>query len=688
MTGAAATPVFLVVFNGVVLLLAAVPLAVAIQAVAGGTWSGAAAWGLAASALLLSSILSALAWLRWRRRLRRPIDLTAWWLSSPRRGFEPGGKARGLHRLARRGLPVADGWVLAPELLAEPDVAARRIVARCRRRGILRLVVRSSFPEEDAGRLYPGVFRSVRAVDARDPGAVRAALEAVAASGRAPLAERYRRRTGEESGSERRGCVVVQRFLEVSCAGVICSFHPGRRRLDEVTVEAGPPDAPPAVDTYSLLLGRWLGRTIDLGEDVRSELLEALRSAEALLRRPAVVEFGVLDGGLVLFQLRPAPALSMEEIWTQSGPVGLNPEALPKLHRDVLYGENLERLQCRLETSLAASAVPDAPPPAVRLRLERSRLLVEYAGVAAMLRFHPRVHRAAGLLVRAALEARVAAAEARRVLADAASSPDPDAIRRRAEVQARCQESAACLRALGDDLAAAIHRRPDFAPLVPWHRWLERWLRAAARSRERLRERLHGLLVDGLRSLVSTAPSCVDGEHLSLAEWRSVRADGVSAVPSERLRERRERFEEDRASSLPVALVLRGGVLVPAPPAPAAADQRRERAPGTARLTLRALYRGTAAGRLVPAAGSDSAEGNLVIVPDASLRWLERVVGAGGALFVGGGPLLSHLALAVLELRLPTLVGLTEEEAEALAGRAGRIEGDVLIVEDVRSPAP
>lgn len=688
MTGAAATPVFLVLFNGVLLLLVALPLAVAIQALWGGSWSGAVAQGMVVAALLLASVAAGLVWLRWHRRHRRPIDLTSWWLSRPRAAAVVGGKALGLHRLSRSGLPVADGWVLTPEALADPARAARRISVCCRRRGIRRLIVRSSFPEEDAGRLYPGVFQSVPDVNAWDPGAVRTALESVLASGSAEVVERYRRRAGLAGDPARQGCVVVQRFLEVSVTGVMCSFHPGRRRLDEVTVEAGPPGGSPSVDVHSLLLGRWTVRNTELGDDVRRELLDALRVAEALLRGPVVVEFGVLDGGLVLFQLRRAPRIPLEEIWTQSGPVGLNPEALPELQREVLYGEDLGLLERRLERSLLENAAPDAPAPAVRAKLVQARPVVEYGGVAATSRFFPRAHGPLGLLARAVVGARAAAVRARRALASVDRASGPDSIRRLAEAQSPCQESAERLRALRETLTSAVRHRPDFAPLLPWHRWLAHGLQGAARTGEELRERLHAALLEGLRSLAPVDPAPADWEQLSLAEWRRVRAGEAPAVSPELLRRRRESFERDRDSTLPPALVVRDGELVPAPPVAAPVRAPGEGVFAADRLRLHVLFDGVAAGPLVSAAGAGSGEGSLVIVPDASLRWLERIVGARGVVFVGGGQLLSHLALAALELRIPTLAGLTVEEAESLAGRAGRIEGDLLFVEDARSPAP
>lgn len=684
MMGAASTPVFLVIFNGVLLLLVAIPLALVIQIAWGGTWSNAATVGILGSFLLLSTGGCGLFWLWWRKRRQRPIDLKASWLSSPRGDVNAGEKATGLHHLGILGFTVAEGWVLAPELLSTPALAAHQISVCCRRRGIGRIIVRSSFLQEDADHLYPGVFRSVGDVDASDLRAIREALESVVASGDTDIVDRYRQRIGRGAVAEPRGCVLVQRWVEASTTGVMCSYHPSRQRLDEVTVEAGPPAESSSVDVYSQLQRRWLSNDCALDDEARQDLLDALRVGEVLLKGPVVIEFGLRDGSLVLFQLRRAPRASMVDLWTQSGPVGLNPEPLPQLFSEIIYGSDLELLRRRLASSLLEHVARDAPPPEPRLVLHHARALVEYGSIASSIRFHPRLHGPLALVIRLLARARAETKRARRALSSSGLE-EIDGIRHLAEIQSRCQETAENLRALHRTLSSSIRHRPEFAPFIPWHRWLSGLILSEARAQERLRELLHSKLVSSLSSLAPTGSTDDEWHHLALDDWRRARSgEPLESSPS-LLNKRRETFEGDAKKTMPTALVSEEGALVKSPHWPPAGREGTDEQLQVGRFELHPLVRGDAAGKVVSADSSEPTDGQLVLVPDTSIQWLDRVVGARGVLLVGGCQLLSHLALAILELEIPALAGLTSEEAAALEGREARIDGDLLIVDSVTS---
>lgn len=681
MMGAASTPVFLVIFNGVLLLLVAIPIALVIQFAWGGTWSSAAIWGMLGSVLMMSTGGYCLFWLWWRRRRQRPIDLTAWWLSSPRGGVAAGEKATGLHHLDTLGFSIAEGWVLALELLSTPAHAARRISICCRRRGIDRVILRSSFQQEDAEQLYPGVFRSVVDVDARDVRAISDAIESVVASGSADIVDRYRLRSGGKAPVEQRGCVIVQQYVPASIRGVLCSFHPSRRRLDEVTIEAGPTGERPSVDVYSQLLRRWVSKDSCLENAVRQELLGAMRAGEAFLKGPVVIEFGVHDESLLLFQLRHAPKAAMIDVWTQSGPVGLNPEPLPRLFSEILYGPDLELLRQRLESSLSELVAPGAPRPNVETVLHLARPLIEYGSVASHLRFHPRVHGPVGLVTRLLLKAKAAATAGQRALSNPSEIDDVDGVRHLATVQSRCLEASEDLRTLDTTLSSSIGLRPEFAPIIPWHPWLSTLIKSKARAQERLRECLHSELISSLESLKPSDPSDDDWHHLTLEEWRRALSGGPLETSPAVLRARREAFEQDRPRALTMAFVKGRDGLTTAPPWPPPEREETKGVLEDGRLELHPLVRGDATGTVVFAEGIDAVDDHIVIVPDASIRWLDRIVGARGVLLVGGSQLLSHLALAILELDIPTLTGLTSQEAAALEGRKARIDGERLVIE-------
>jgi hypothetical protein len=176
-------------------------------------------------------------------------------------------------------------------------------------------------------------------------------------------------------------------------------------------------------------------------------------------------------------------------------------------------------------------------------------------------------------------------------------------------------------------------------------------------------------------------------------------SDGGDLFPQMKLEEQRKLFQREQAEIVaPILIEDSHGVLHPAPMPDNASP------PAAGDLPLTSLVAGTAQGRVVPIESDLEGSGGIVVVPDGSLRWLERLVRADGALFLGGVPVLGNLALAVMELGLPTLVGLTPSEAAAMAGRQaswssaasdrfslpdgdapGRMVADVLIGEVVQS---
>ncbi len=637
MVGACTAPAF-IVFGGVfLLLLLSLPFALWFNSLLGIPWAGAAFNGLVSSAIMLLLAASGGMLFYWRGRGRRLLELGAGMAWHRLAGVEVGPKARHLHQLATEGQPVAQGWALPAACAREPRKAAVKIVRACGIRGIETVLVRSSFSQEDGGLLYPGVFRSELNVSAQDAGALEAAIRRVGASARSELSGRYRDRLDSTAtGPDISAAVLVQEQLALDCHGVICSIHPQHRRPDEILLEAGEPGGQPAMDIYSWVLNRWLSRHAPLDQENRDLLLQALRHGEALLGRPVVMEFGVHRGSLVLLQLRSAPSVPLRQVWIQSGPVLLNPDPLPRAQADILYGPGLEVIEEAITRALADLMGSGAEQPRVELCIHQDRPVIEFAALARAMRHAPRRYSPAGLLWEAAARARRARRAARAVMARGSSSDPALDIQERARAQARVHGAAEMLRRLGQSLDAATADRSRFAPFVPWHRAIRLWVRLRVRQLARLREALHEDMMQRLRRVAGQDP------------------------------------DPPPVDPLPPILLGPAGQLTPA------ATEEGQAAPADTPMVLDALIPGQARGVVAWPDQPEQCAGMVLLLADASTRWLPHILEAEAVLMVGGHQALSHLALMLFELNKPTLVGLTPDEAEGMVGQEVAIEGDTL----------
>lgn len=152
-----------------------------------------------------------------------------------------GGKAAGLVRLARAGLPVPGGFVVPASLLEDlfgggeaptvPEDVAGAWVEAARSLGP-RLAVRSSGAEEDGQtRSFAGVHRTELGVA---PEEVPAAIARVWASRRAEVAVAY---GGRAAGSGAM-TVLVQPMVDAAVAGVLFTVNPTTGSWRELVVEA------------------------------------------------------------------------------------------------------------------------------------------------------------------------------------------------------------------------------------------------------------------------------------------------------------------------------------------------------------------------------------------------------------------------------------------------------------------
>lgn len=687
MIGAFATPVFVIVGGLMLLLLCALPPAMIFHEIFDIPWSTASSHGLWVSGLFMTFGGSLVAWLRWRSRAHRPIPLSSPLLHLKLGGLDVGGKSRRLHQLQGLGFSVAPGWLLPPGSLSRLTHITKRLAKLCRLRDIDTVIVRSSFANEDGHLIFSGIFTSVPKVDSQDTAALQRAIEAVLDSSRSPLADRYARRLGAPDQAGGSLTVLVQEHLTPTLTGVICSYDLKSRRADEVLVEAASGDQKVRRDVYSWSLQRWRSTDIGLDSRQRRELLDALFLGETLLRCPAVMEFGVVEDHVVVFQLRPAPSPALRRTWIRSGIVYLNPTLLPTLPAQVLYGDRDELLAERLNRSLAETAEKSSPAPKIELAKHLGRHYVEVSALLAALRWGQRRYTPITLvaaIAAASWKLRFAAHKA--LTAPKQAKAEVDAIRHLASLQADVHDGAERARALAKTISTAVDRAgATFAPLIPWHRLLRGWASSTAHKLQLHRDALHAQVLDNLAALPNqiTEQSRLEvpealRPHLTLAEWLVLGEEPPATPDLKNLEERKDSFEQLQTMTAPLTVVDAFD------DSQTAEERAASERSGKNTLSLNVLVPGRAEGIVTSCEqGVAQAPGDFIlIVPDSSTEWLPLALEARAVLFLGGQQALSHLALMLIEAQIPTLAGLDEDEAEEIRGKRARLdeEGTLFIL--------
>jgi pyruvate, water dikinase len=215
-----------------------------------------------------------------------------------------GGKALGLARLLRGGLPVPPAVVVP----VGETVAAEELAAAAERLGEP-LAVRSSASGEDAGeRSAAGQFETLLDVTQAE---LPAAVEQVRRSATSARAQAY--------GADAQMAVVIQRQVRATRAGVAFSRDPVTG-ADEVVIEAvfGYGDAlvsgEAAPDRYRVAADESVRARIaallrTLRDDEAVEVARHVRRAERLFETPVDVEFCFEGTTLWLVQCRPITTL-------------------------------------------------------------------------------------------------------------------------------------------------------------------------------------------------------------------------------------------------------------------------------------------------------------------------------------------------------------------------------------------
>lgn len=244
-----------------------------------------------------------------------PIDLAA---AADAPVAEVGGKGQQLGRLARLGLPVPDGFVIAAPALGAaftgaardpaaapplPDEFVVALDAELVRRGwqSTPLAVRSSAPQEDSQRAsFAGIHRSE--LNVAGCAALARAVRVVHASLWTPQAVAYRQRLGL-ADADAAMAVVVMPMLPAVLSGVAFTCDPQSGRDDRIAISA------------VRGLGEALVGGLESGEEI---LLEEERIGETLAvvaRRPARQRVRVVpapEGGTRQEALAPSGAEGTE----------------------------------------------------------------------------------------------------------------------------------------------------------------------------------------------------------------------------------------------------------------------------------------------------------------------------------------------------------------------------------------
>ncbi|MDO9016983.1 MAG: PEP/pyruvate-binding domain-containing protein [Deltaproteobacteria bacterium] len=686
MIGAVGTPTFIVFVNGLVLLLLVVPTAFFLQSVFRLSWDTSLRWALVLSTASLVALALAFAWL-WRLlRARDPVPLVGGRVDSALLMRRGGRKVQGLVEIAGHGFCVARGWVLLGPACRRVAASARAIARAAREQGVRRLIVRSAFLDEDEDRLHAGVFESIADVAAGDEAAIAQAIERVLASHRADPAAAYRRRLGLGAPAPGGECVLVQAQVPHEVFGIIASQDASRRRPDLCVAECEDVRGDTERLCYSHLLSRWIapGRLLDDAQ--REALLSALRRAEAWLEGPALVEFGVTGGQLIVYQLRRAPAATMSEVYTNTGGVFLNPEPLARLWSEILYGAELGRLKSRLAEDLAELSGAARPPAAPRLTRFDHRPYVEYAALARVQRYTSMRRDPVRWLARLCRDARASESGARDALA-AASAPLPDGpaslelrierVRHLGSQQARVQFVAGRVDSFRALLDASPSAGGAASPSTVVRGAIAGVADRCVAGLHRHRQALRAAIERELAAIAVTAERLLD-EALpgGGGAWASLRLADLQALAAGRGLQSSLPSLEEEARSFAAAspacppILLREGDDTTLRPADDDEEAAAHAAAGE-HLALTVLVPGEARGRVVAASDAPAdgeLPGEILLLPDGSLRWLPRLLDARGLLFVGGARTLSHLSLTAIEAGIPSLVGLTPAEGRRLVG--------------------
>jgi phosphohistidine swiveling domain-containing protein len=231
-------------------------------------------------------------------------------------GVGAGGKAEGLARILRVGLPVPDGFVIVG---ATPKSLPDDLERAYRNIGGGRVAVRSSASDEDGTDVsFAGQHSTV--LDVEGVPAVRDAIVHCLRSLESERVQAYRKMHNNRSNGAM--SVVVQRMVDARCAGVIFTADPITARRDRMVVDAiaglanqlvggsVTPDHFTLTRDGSLVKSELSGRDSSLQHDELGALASAAVRVEQEFERPVDCEWAIdHSGDIVWLQARPITTL-------------------------------------------------------------------------------------------------------------------------------------------------------------------------------------------------------------------------------------------------------------------------------------------------------------------------------------------------------------------------------------------
>ncbi|NES28111.1 PEP/pyruvate-binding domain-containing protein [Micromonospora terminaliae] len=243
-----------------------------------------------------------------------------------------GGKAATLATLRQAGFPVPGGVVVTVPTLSRirPEEHNKPIVPDCVRRSLQSLVeeqpeaswaVRSSAVAEDSDAAsFAGQYESY--LDIRGVAGLEAAVVACSRSARQSRVASYQ---AEVRITDARMAVLVQRYISAELAGVAFGADPLTGHRNTIIVSAVRGSGTSLVggvtipEEWDVVAGKARCRQpaggILTAADARM-VADLLQTMQAQLDRPQDLEWAMVDGRIVVLQLRPMTALPAEVAWT------------------------------------------------------------------------------------------------------------------------------------------------------------------------------------------------------------------------------------------------------------------------------------------------------------------------------------------------------------------------------------
>ncbi len=516
-------------------------------------------------------------------------------------------------------------------------------------------IVRSSSSMEDGTHSFPGIFTSIKDIPVTDTKRLKEAILTVCESYHSQSAQDYAKQLGISIETPENSAVIIQEQIDHLYAGIISSFNPQGMRPDEMRLELIDSNGQTHTAVYDRIMHRLHSEKADpLAIDTKSfdRLRSLLKRCEAYFRHPVVIEFGLRNRELYTYQVRPQ-TIKPIEVWTNNGPVDLNPDPFTLLQADLTFGTSLAFLQ----NHLAGKSQQETSTHPIRIQMIHSRTYTNYQDV---LKWNWQDATSKTCLNKRQVQELIqkdlpADLPLRQAIID---------YRHRLVVQSQLKQKAAryehTIRFL-----SMLNLRERFAPIFRWNTYLA----AIAKKRSQILlkqvDSMHPDISNQLANLLDSFISHIgsDAPHLTLSE-ACARMKGSTLPPAEIVLARKIQYEADHANTAPSVW----------PPPSRNVDSLH--------TGIQAHFHSLGTGNVeaigwMPSQQQPKApkEGYILLLPDMSLKWQELLRQAKGAVFASNN-ILSHLCLQAIELGVPSITAASTEELFAMNGQKLYLDAD------------